>query len=101
MFLPIADVGRAEDAKPLGVGGHDSVLDAVVDHLDEMARAVRPAVEIPLLRRAVGLLASRRPSDVAGARRQPGKDRIETLHYLRLATDHHAVPALQSPDPAA
>ena len=38
-------VGVADDAQPLGVGGHDPVLDAVVDHLHEVARAVRAAVE--------------------------------------------------------
>src|SRR5216117_1929196 len=96
----LADIGGAYDAQPLGVGGHDPVLDPVVDHLDEVARPVRPAVEIPLLGRAVGLLASRSARDVAGAGRQPGEDRIEALDHLRLAPDHHAVPALQPPDAA-
>src|SRR5437879_13544916 len=97
----LADIGGAQDAQPLGVGGHDPVLDSVVDHLDEVARAVRPAVEIPLLGRAVDLLASRSAGEIAGAGRQPGEDRIETLDHLRLASDHPAVPPLQPPPAAA
>src|SRR5207245_8126272 len=64
-----ADVGGAQDAQPLGVGRHDPVLDPVVDHLDEVARAVRPAVEVPPLGRAVGLFSTRGAGDVAGAGR--------------------------------
>ena len=50
--LRVADIGVVEDVEPLGVGGHDAVLDAVVDHLDEVPRAVRPAVQVALLGRA-------------------------------------------------
>src|SRR2546428_10078300 len=96
----LADVGGAQDAQPLGVGGHDPVLDPVVDHLDEVARAVLPAVEIPLLGRAVDLLASRSAGDVAGAGRQPREDRIEVLDHLRFAPDHQAIAALPPPDTA-
>src|SRR5262245_46639829 len=47
--LALADIGRAQNAEPLGIGGHDSVLDPVVDHLDEVAGTVRPAVQIAAL----------------------------------------------------
>ena len=97
----LADVGRAQDVQALGVGGHQAVLDAVVDHLDEVAGAVRSAVQVALLRRAAGLLAARRALDVADAGRQRGEDRVEMLHHVRLAADHHAVAALQPPHAAA
>ena len=46
-----ADVGVAQHVQALGVGRHDPVLDAVVDHLHEVAGAARAAVEPPLLGR--------------------------------------------------
>ena len=39
----------AQDVEALGEGLHHPVLDAVVDHLDEMAGAGRPAIEVALL----------------------------------------------------
>ena len=45
----LPDVGVGEDVQPLRVGGHDPVLDPVVDHLHEVAGAGRAAVEIALL----------------------------------------------------
>ena len=43
---PLADIGVAQDVESLGVRGHQPVLDAVVDHLDEVAGAVRPAMQV-------------------------------------------------------
>src|SRR6266536_2364321 len=77
-----------------------SVLDAVVDHLDEVAGAVRSAVEITLLRGAPGLLAPRRAVDIAGPGSEAGEDRVEVLHDVGFAADHHAVAALEPPHAA-
>ena len=71
---------RCRIVHALGIGGHHAVLDAVVHHLDEMAGAVGPAVQIALLGRAAGLLAARRARDVARAGRQGVEDRVEVLH---------------------
>src|SRR5438046_2792283 len=60
LLRPLADVGAAQDGQALGVGGHEAVLDAVVDHLDEVAGAVGPAVQVAALRGAAGLLPPRR-----------------------------------------
>ena len=38
-----------EDVEALGVGRHHAVLDAVMDHLDEVTGAHRSAVQIALL----------------------------------------------------
>src|SRR5215471_21144375 len=35
--LLFTDVGSTQHAEPLGVGGHDAILDAVVNHFDEVA----------------------------------------------------------------
>ena len=51
---------HAEDIEALGIGGHQAVFDAVVDHLDEMPGAVRAAVQIALLGGAAGSSRARR-----------------------------------------
>ena len=80
LALLLARVGVLEDVQALGVGGHDPVLDPVVDHLDEVAGAARSAVQVPAL----------------GGARRPGEhdraDRLEreglevgVLHRVRVA----------------
>ena len=67
--LALADVGVAQDVQAFGIRRHDAVLDAVVDHLDEVAGTVRPAVQETLLgarRRAA------RGRGVRGAASTPG-----------------------------
>src|SRR5207244_3246853 len=67
----------------------------------EVAGAVRTAVEIPLLRGAARLLATGRAVDGADPRGEAGEDRVEVLHDVGLAADHHAVAALEPPHAAA
>src|SRR5262249_57032726 len=88
-------------AHPLRIGGHDAVLDSVVDHLDEVTGAVRTAVQVAEFGGAADLLASRRTRDVTRAGRQRLEDRIEVAHSDLRSADHHAVAALQAPDAAA
>ena len=98
---PHADVGVRDDVEALGVRGHQPVLDPVVHHLHEVARAVRPAVVVAVLGRA------RLPGATGGARRRVdprrdrGEDRAEPLDDLRLAADHQAEAAVEAPDAAA
>ena len=66
----------------LGVGLHDPVLDAVVDHLHEVAGA-RVAEVAPAVRRGEHV-----------------EDRREPLHRVLVAADHHAVADLEPPDAA-
>src|SRR5262249_30329752 len=97
----LADAGAPQDAQALGVGGHDTVLDAVVDHLDEVAGARGPAVQVALLSRAADLFAPGGAWNVTPAGRQRLEDRVEALHRLVGAADHHAIAAFQAPDAAA
>src|SRR5207302_8106433 len=83
----LADIGGAQDAEPLGVGGHDAVFDTVVDHLDEVAAATGSAVEIPPLGGAADGFPPRRARDFAGAGSQGHEDRIEVLDRRRLTAD--------------
>ena len=47
--LLLADVGVAQDVHPLRVRRHQPVLDSVVHHLDEVAGAVGPAMQVAVL----------------------------------------------------
>src|SRR5438046_12414 len=67
-----------------------------------MAGAILPTVEVAMLRCAGGrLLSSRRARDIAGTGGEGFEDRIQSLHRLVRATDHHAVAALETPHAAA
>jgi hypothetical protein len=101
LTLLLADAGAAQYRQPLGVGGHDSVFDAIVDHLDEVAGAGRSAVKISQFSRSGNTRAPRRARDVPGARGERFENRVEPMHRLIRADDHHAVAALQAPDAAA
>ena len=89
-----------QDVEALGIGLHQAVFDAVVDHLDEMAGAGRAGMDIALLGARIAALAARRARDVAEPGRQRVEDRIEPVDRLLVAADHHAVAALEPPDAA-
>jgi hypothetical protein len=74
-----------QDRKPFGIGLHESVLDAVVDHLGVVTRADRTDITP-----ALGL---------AGGERL--EDRPMRLDVRRVAADHEAVAFGEAPDPAA
>src|SRR5579863_6307169 len=65
--LLFADVGVFEDVEALGVGGNEAVLDAVVNHFDEVAGAIGAAVEIAVFSSAGGLFAARGARNIAAA----------------------------------
>src|SRR6266699_6959930 len=96
-MLLVPHVSVPQDAQPFSVRSHETVLDAVVDHLDEVTSAVGTAVQVTLFGGAVKLFASRRAWYVTRPRRQRREDWIEVLNHSRFASDHHAVAALQAP----
>src|SRR5690242_10677140 len=93
-------VGVLQDIESFGIGLHQPVFDAIVNHLDEMSRAHRPGMEITLLDARVAALASRGARNVAEPGRKRREDRVQAIDYLLVAADHHAIAALKSPDPA-
>ena len=101
-FAPLlADTGMLENIQPFRVGGHQRIFDAIVHHLDEVAGAIRSAVQItPLGRRRVAFAAGR-AFDITPARSQCRENGIQVFHGLFFAPDHHAVAALQTKDAAA
>ena len=96
-----AGVGVLEHVQALGVGRHDPVLDAVVNHLDEVAGAVGSAVQIALLvhgRLALAAWRALRGVDPGGDGRE---DRLQVGEHLVLGADHQAEAALEAEDAAA
>src|SRR6476620_6349357 len=75
-------VARVQDLEALGVGLHQAVFDAVVDHLHVMACAGTADMQ------------------VTARWRQGGKDRDERIDRVGVATDHQAIADLEAPDPA-
>src|SRR5712692_9879489 len=90
-----------EDVQALSVGRHQAVLDAVVDHFDEVASAGRAAVQIAFLGGASYLVAAGGAINIAAARSECFENRIETSHDVGLAADHLAIAAFEAPNAAA
>src|SRR6266850_8423734 len=99
--ITLACVSAFQNTDTFRIGGHDSVLDPVMDHLYEMAGTVRPAVEVTLFGRPPKFVAAGSARHLATARRERGENRIETLNHLCLAADHHAITTFQAPDASA
>jgi hypothetical protein len=74
--LTLPCVSGFQNSDTLGVSGHDSVFDAVMDHFDEVPGAVRSTMQVTFFGRPPEFLAARRARHVADARRKRGKDRI-------------------------
>src|SRR2546421_11707099 len=80
LLLVFANIGVTQDIQSLGISRHDTVLNTVVNHFDEVTSTVRPTVQIALLSCPSYLLASRRAWRRLNARGQRGENRIETLN---------------------
>ena len=100
-LFTLTHIGVREDIHSLGIGRHEAVLDAVMHHLDEVAGAARPAVQIALIGGASDLLAPRSGRDVAHAGCQRPEHRLQVPHRLVRSPDHQAVASLQAHHPAA
>src|SRR5436309_1477039 len=90
-----------DNVEALGVGGHDAILDAVVDHFDEVACTVWSTVEVALLGSSPHALPAGSAGCCIDAWSQGREERVEMLDDLVLSTDHQAVAALESPNAAA
>src|SRR5437667_6097020 len=94
----LPNVCMVEDIQALGVGGHDAVLNTIVDHLDEVASAIGSTAEVALLGSSPHLLPSRCTWCCMNARSQSRKDRVEMLNYIFLTANHQTIATLESPD---
>src|SRR5262249_18853342 len=93
-------VSVLQNIETFGKGLHQSVFDAVMDHLDEMAGAARPAMQVTELHARVAAIATERARHIAEPRRQRLEYWIEAVDDGFGPANHHAVAALQAPDAA-
>ena len=96
-----ADSSRFDDAQPFGIGSHEPILDAIVDHLDKVTRPRWPTVQPSLFgsrRLPCPTRASRGSLNTGSEGRE---DRLKQPQRFVRATGHEAVPALLTPHPAA
>ena len=102
ILIPIllTSIRVLEDIQALGVGAHDRVLDAVMNHLDEVTGTVGPAVQPALFFWRERARSTKGPFDVTRTWGNRCPDRGEIVDLCVLATDHQAVAAFQSPHPA-
>src|SRR6202165_5442571 len=94
------DIGILQDVKTFGIGLHQAIFDAVMNHLDEVPGADRAGVNVALLDPDIASLAAASAWNLAKARRQCREDRIEPIHPRLVAADHHAIAAVDTPDAA-
>src|SRR3954447_15974745 len=96
------NIRRSQNSEPLRICSHQAILDAVVDHLDEMTRPTRSAMQVARFRGAgSGFLSSRRAWNIAHAWGESFKDRVQTLNCRFRPADHHAIAPFKAPDAAA
>src|SRR3546814_13704327 len=82
-----------EHVEPFSIGLHQTVFDAVVDHLDEMARAGRTDVDVALLgTRTLNFLARGGARDCAQPRRERIEDRIQMVEIGRASCRERVCP---------
>src|SRR6267154_738259 len=94
------DIGIPENVESLGIGLHQAIFDAVVNHLDEVPGADRAGMNIALLDARIASLAAAGALDIADARRQACEDRIEAIDHRLVAADHYAIAARDAPHAA-
>ena len=70
-------------------------------HLDEVAGAGKPAIQVAFLGRATRVLAPGRARDIAASRRQRLEDWIQVADRLGLTSNHQTETALETPHPTA
>src|SRR6266478_870233 len=94
----LADVSATQNSETLRVCRHNSVFHSVVNHLDEMTRAIWAAVQVALFGRTVDLVPAGGARNIAYSRSEGSENWIELLDDLGLAPNHHAVTSLQPPN---
>ena len=99
-LVGFADPSSGKDVKSFGVGSHKAIFDTVVDHLDEVPRSTRPAVQPAFLGRNDVTRTTRSPLGGAHARSEYVEQGSHSIDGLGVAANHHAVAALQAENTA-
>src|SRR5688572_20274480 len=101
-MLTHADVRISQNIQTFGVSCHQPILDAIMDHFDEVSGTVRSTMQKPLIG-CTGKVFGAAFSDrqVTFARCESGKNGREMLNGGFFAADHETIAALQAEYAAA
>lgn len=72
-----------------------------MNHLNEVASAVGAAMKVPFFSGSSFRSTARSVINVTNTGSQSGEDRIKMLNDSGFATNHHAIAAIQTPNPTA
>src|SRR5207244_4314996 len=89
------------DIESFGVGLHQTVFDAVMDHFNEVAGSGFATIKISQLCGTLPVFAACGFRDVSWTRSEGCENRIEPLRTRSVAADHQTITAFQAPNPAA
>ena len=84
----------AQDIQAFRVGGHHAVLDAVVNHLNEVACAARTAVKVAMFGGTTQLFPPGRARSLLNAWREGSENGIAAPNDCFITADHQTVAAL-------
>src|ERR1700709_614957 len=90
-------IGILQNIEAFGIGLHQAVFDAVVNHLDEVPCANRAGVNVALFDPGIAPFASPGAGDIADPGRERGEARVEAVYHGLVAPDHHAIAAVDTP----
>src|SRR5262245_31561258 len=97
----MTDVRRAQDSQAFGVRRHNSVLNPVVDHLDEVPCTAWAAMQVTELSGAAMFFSSWSTRDGIAARSEGRENRIEVCDRVGLAANHQAIASFEPSDATA
>src|SRR5262249_54165209 len=80
---------------------HQTIFDAIVNHLDEVPGPGRSAVQVAIFRGARSFFPTGRPLHASSSGSQRPEDRVKPLYGLGLTADHQSIAALQAPHSTA
>jgi hypothetical protein len=90
-----------QHVQSLSVRGHQSILDAVMHHLHEVAGAGLTAMQVTISSRTRISCATRCRRNCLTSRRESFEDGIEISNDVFLAANHLAVTTIESPNSTA
>src|SRR4030088_760907 len=93
-------IGILQNIKAFGIGLPQAILDAVMNHLDEVPGADRTGMNVVLLAPALASLAPAGALGIADPGGQAREDRVEAIDRCLIAADHHAIAAIDPPHAA-
>src|SRR5690348_6061542 len=89
-----------KDVETLGIGCHNTILNAIVNHLNKVPRTMWSAMKIALLGGTSDILSSGCTGGRCNTGRQCRKDGVKVFDDFFFASNHLAIASVKTPDTA-